>query len=44
VPSHLVAPAEIFATAAEKEAVREYEDAERKHAADERKLAGAGRP
>jgi carbon starvation protein len=44
VPSHLVAPAEIFATAAEKQAVREYEDSERQHAADERELAGAGKP
>jgi carbon starvation protein len=36
-PSHLVAPAEFFATAQEKEAVREYE-------ASERNLAHSGRP
>jgi len=35
-PSHLVAPAELFATAQEKQAVREYEDSQRK-------LATAGR-
>ncbi len=29
-PSHLVAPAELFATALEKQAVREYEDSQRK--------------
>jgi len=36
-PSHLVAPADFFATAQEKEAVREYE-------ASERNLAHSGRP
>ena len=36
-PSHLVAPAEFFATAQEKQAVREYE-------ASQRELAGSGRP
>jgi len=36
-PSHLVAPAELFATAQEKQAVREYEDSERK-------LAHSGTP
>jgi len=35
-PSHLVAPAEIFATAVEKRAVRDYEDYERKLAASPR--------
>ena len=37
VPSHLVAPAEIFATAQEKQDVRDYE-------ASERELAASGRP
>src|SRR5680860_1874561 len=35
-PSHLVAPAEIFATAQEKKDVREYEDSQRKLAASGR--------
>jgi carbon starvation protein len=35
-PSHLVAPAELFATAQEKQAVREYEDSQRKLAASGR--------
>jgi carbon starvation protein len=35
-PSRLVAPAELFATAMEKQAVREYEDSQRKLAASGR--------
>jgi carbon starvation protein len=42
--SHLVAPSDFFATPAEKQAVREYEDSERELAAAGRELAGAGRP
>ena len=44
VPSHIVAPADFFATADEKQAVREYEAIERELAAAERELAGSGRP
>jgi len=42
--SHIVAPADFFATASEKVAVREYEDSERELAAAGRELAGSGRP
>jgi carbon starvation protein len=42
--SHLVAPSDFFATAKEKQAVREYEDSERELAAAGHELAGAGRP
>jgi carbon starvation protein len=42
--SHLVAPSDFFATAKEKQAVRECEDSERELAAAGHELAGAGRP
>jgi carbon starvation protein len=43
VPSHLVAAAEIFTTAEEKVAIREYEESERQLADSGRELAGSGR-
>jgi carbon starvation protein len=43
-PSHLVAAGEIFATAQEKQAIREYEASQRELAASGRELAGSGRP
>jgi carbon starvation protein len=42
--SHLVAPSDFFATPAEKQAVRDYEDSERELAAAGRELASVGRP
>src|ERR1035437_4325374 len=42
--SHLVAPSDFFATPAEKQAVRDYEDSERELAAAGRELASVGSP
>jgi hypothetical protein len=42
--SRIVAPSDFFATALEKQAVRDYQDSERELAAAERELAASGSP